>query len=284
MKTENVIEQLKEEFLYKVNFNADQKDPQLQQRYETELFDWFLFGLKKKDSNITRTVLEIIARYQNSVYKLDLPEEDFRRFILDCTKFGSLLNSSEAGERFEPRKLTEVFTPFYGTPEELLQEFRDLKQLNPAIQPIKDLFEGITDGALQDPILAKENTTLSSAQGIEFKNLVRDYFSSWLEAFWPVLEANEKEFINSYFGFSTPMTAMTHFLCELVHEPEFANSFAELYAFVLKCEEKYRLEAEGRSWLEIVINHAICASNMRAFSLLVAEAKKRHEEITIWGR
>lgn len=274
----NVINLLQKEFVTPVDFNATEKDLLIQQRYEADLFNWFIYGLKRKDSQITREVLEIVALYQDSVYRLDLPEDDFRRFILDYTKFGALLERSEEGERLEPRELTYDFNPFYGTPEEMLFKFKEIKQLNPAIQPMKELFEGMAEFTQQVTIAC----CMEKVE--ELRCVVRVYLLAWLEEFWTLLAANETDYLNSYFGFSCPVTQMTNCICDLTYDSNFDGCFDALFAFLTHCVGKYDLKAPEDNWLEGIINNAIWHEDWHIFQVAVAYAKSIHKEITIWDR
>ncbi len=280
----DIINFLNKQFVEGVDFSASEKDPEVQARYENELFDWFLQGLEQKDYEINRAVLGIIEKYQASVYALGLPKEDWRSVVADYAKFGSVLSRAERGEAMQPRTLTVDFNPFYGSAQEMLSCFRKFASSNSAIQPVRDLFDAVNEFTQLVSM-----PQLVYGQAPELLEVVRTFLLSWLADFWPLLEANEAEFIQSSFEPSCALSVMLAFVCDLSDSKEFEPCVDALFAFAVKCEDKYALSQDEDfelivfdNWLDWIVNVAVWESDMHLFQLAIEQARKRNLEIRIF--
>ncbi len=275
---------LNKQFVEGVDFSASVKDPDVQARYENELFGLFLQGLKEKNYELNRAVLDLIEKYQSSVYALELPKEDWRSVVADYAKFGSVLRRAERGEVMQSRELTVDFNPFYGTADQMLSCFRKFTASNSAIQPLRDLFEGVNEFTQLVSM-----PQLVYGQAPELLEAVRTFLLSWLADFWALLDSNEAEFIQSNFEPSCALNVMLAFVCDLSGCKEFEQCVDSLFAFVVKCEDKYALsQAEDyelivfESWLDWIVNAAVWKRDMHLFQLAIEEARKRNVEIRIF--
>ncbi len=272
MKENDLVERLREEYLEGVDFDATEKDESVEMRYD-DIFSYFMLALKMEDKDLMKLCLEIIERYQTSVYRVEGGEDERRATIVRYSELPEKLKKLSGGTLKDLNDLNSSFCPFYGTPEEMMAMYRSADEK----EGMKNLFEGIRE------MIDDLSYTRSSVYGKdkEFGEGVSKYFVSWLYRFWTLFEENEEEFISSDFGSSSAFTEMVNALCDLTVNHAFENHFDILLRYLTKCVRKYGWKYDDESWIGGVINNSIWHDNYHTFSSAIYVAEKLGENYEI---
>lgn len=268
-----MTERIRKDYIDDVDLGAKETNEDDAKKYE-DIFNVFVLALRMKRRELTALTLDIIRRYQKSVYRIKTEDNDWRSLIIGYAEFADVLDKAEAGEITEMEVITHSFNPFWGSPSEMLNIYRSIARVNPAFQPVKNLFDGVRE-IVQS--VAISSVIFSDAE--ELRKAVREYLLPWLDDFWPVLEENEEEFALSSFFCSSPLTEIVNCLSDFTYDSTFDTQFDHLFTFLKKCVDKYGWKYGDCSWLDGIIRNAVWHDEEHIFFTAFNEAERRGERI-----
>lgn len=266
-----LIEKIREEYLDGVDLGVKEKREDVAKRYD-DLFALFTLGLKMKDTALMRATLDIINKYQESVYRIEADVDSERRgAIIEYAKFYANFERAEKGELADLSKLARTFIPFCFEPSEMLEIYRRIGSKNASFEVMKELFDGVRE-IIQ--ALSISSTYIYDVDK-ELKDDAVDFLIPWLDEFWPLLEENEEDFVNADFGFSSPFIEIVNCLCDMTYNTVFDSSFKTLFGYLRKCVRKFGWGSDGVLWsdeLEGIIRNAIWHDDFLSFETAYKEA------------
>ncbi len=272
MEDNYLIEKLRQEYLEGVDLSEKEKDENTAKRYGN-IFSFFKLGLKMQDGEVMRFCLDIIRKYQESIYHVDYQDEETNGAIIAYSKLPANLKKLEEGTLEDLNCLSASFCPFYGTPEEMYRMYRMADEKS----AIRNLFDGVRE------IIDELSYSWGSAyeKDKDLKEGVTAYFISWLSSFWCLLGDKEDEFIASDFGYSSPFTEIVNCLCDMTNNPAFNSNFDALMWYLMRCVRRYGWKYEYENWLDGVLRCAIWADNYHSFRATLGAAERLGEKVNI---
>lgn len=274
-----LIEKIREEYLGGVNLGVNEKREDVAKRYD-DLFALFTLGLKMKDTALMRATLDIINKYQESVYRIEADVDSERRgAIIAYAKYYADLEKAEKGELEDLSKLARTFISFCFDPSEMLEIYRKIGRKNASFEFMKELFDGVRE-IIQ--ALSISSTYIYDVDK-ELKDDAVDFLIPWLDEFWPLLEENEEDFVNADFGFSSPFIEIVNCLCDMTYNTAFDSSFKTLFSYLTGCVEKYGWGCGGlwKDELEGIISNAAFHDDRIAFETAMNEAVEKKIDVRV---
>ncbi len=272
MEENYLIEKLREEYLERVDLNVKEKDEDTAKRY-SKIFSFFILGLKMQDCGVMRLSLDIIRKYQESVYHVDYDDEETEGAIIIYSMLPLNLKKLEEGKLNDLNELSLSFSPFYGTPKEMYEMYRKADEKS----AMRNLFDGVRN--MIDALAYSWGSAYCKDSVLT--EGVTAYFIPWLRKFWSLLDEKEDEFVASDFGYSSPLTETTNCLCDMTTNSVFNSSFDTLMWFVMRGVRRYGWKYEDENWLDGVLRCAIWHDNYHTFSATLGAAERLGEKVKI---
>ena len=274
MGDRKLARRLRSEFVDKVDFTLTEKVRDVEDRYKDDVFGWFLYGLKMCDGDITRSVLDIVSEYEKSVYSIGKRGKDWRNTVVSFTEFAHRLDKALSGDIGKADRFDYVFNPFYGTPEDMYDIYREISRLDSTIQPMKDLFNSVAD-------FMERMYYINHEEGNEYLwEEVKSFFLSWLTSFWTLLEEHREEMVSAEYEEGKSLhSEIMHFIRYVSYERTYDKAFDSLFSFLLETEKECSKEEEGKTFAEI-LDHAFDCENSHIFRTVLEEADRRGYSFT----
>ncbi len=260
MDRNELFGKLRHDYLECVDLDAAEKDKSIEERYQ-DIFSFFVLALRLHEVRLARLSLDIIGRYQKSIYRIGSDENDWRGVVTGYAEYGEILRAAGRGEGCETEKIATSFNPFYGTADEMLAAFERIGEKIPSFDGRKEFFVSVT--IMTSRMLADYP---ECGDGDELCRALREYLAFWLEGFWPILEE-----YGEYYASSFSFASVVSFVCNFTHGKVFRSSFDRAFAFLKKCVDR----CVGSGWLDPIMENAILRDSEHAFFSVLGEADRR---------
>ena len=225
----------------------------------TELYGWFLFGVRTDDIGLTACSLDILNRYVGKCSELREYLTDEVSMAVSFSSFCSVLDDIRSGESVSLLDFLDSFNPFVLTLDDIDALFQ------PDFAP-GFIFEG-----------TKNFVSRLSDVCTESNRQIMTYFlNRWMIQAVTYFRRHGDKLAGEEYdrGETTFLEELQSFLCDIISIPEADEAFDVFLSFVKECVRAYSL---GNSWLVRPLNRAIACDNEHAFAALLG--RRRNVEI-----